>query len=46
LKGHGAAFVEMAYHFSEWFGPEKIEKTKVIFKELEEIAKSLGGSLT
>jgi len=43
---HNAAFAEAAYHFSQWFGPDKLEKTKATFKELEEIAASLGGSLT
>jgi len=37
---------ERAYEFSKWFGPEKIESSRKMFKEFEEIAKSLGGTLT
>lgn len=32
-------------HFSEWFAPEKIERTRKVFKEFEEIAKGLGGTI-
>jgi voltage-dependent potassium channel beta subunit len=38
-------FKEHAYGFSKWFGPEKIEGTKKMFKEFEEIATSLGGTV-
>jgi len=40
------AFKEFAFHFSQWFGPDKIEGTKAMFKEFEEIATSLGGTVT
>jgi len=33
------------YHWNEWFGPEKIEKTRAMFAEFEEIAKGLGGTV-
>jgi aryl-alcohol dehydrogenase-like predicted oxidoreductase len=33
------------YQYNEWFGPEKIDKTRAMFKEFEEIAKSLGGTI-
>jgi len=39
------AHVKDMLHFDEYFGPKNIEKTKVMFKELEETAKELGGSL-
>lgn len=32
-------------HFGEYFAPDKIEKTRKMFKEFEEIAKGLGGTL-
>jgi len=32
-------------HFDEWFAPEKIEGTRKMFKEFEEIAKGLGGTI-
>jgi len=32
-----------AHHYSEWYGPEKIKRTREMFKEFEEIAKNLGG---
>jgi len=31
-------------HFTGWFDKENIEKTRLIFKQYEEIAKELGGS--
>jgi len=34
-----------AMHFDEWFAPEKIEGTRKVFKEFEEIAKGLGGTI-
>jgi len=33
------------WHFDEWFAPEKIEGTRKMFKEFEEIAKGLGGTI-
>jgi len=33
------------FNYDKLFGPENIEKTRKMFKELEEIAASLGGSL-
>ena len=33
------------YNWDKWFGPEKTEKTKEMFKEFGEIAKSLGGTM-
>jgi len=45
IPPHHKGFAELAYHFTEWFGPENVEKTKGKFKELEAIAKELGGTL-
>lgn len=33
------------YNWNHWFGPERIEKTRAMFKEFNEIAKSLGATL-
>jgi voltage-dependent potassium channel beta subunit len=33
-------------HYYEYFAPEKLERTREIFKGFEEIAKSLGGNIT
>ncbi len=33
------------YNFNKWFGPQVIDKTRQTFKDLEEIAKSLGATL-
>jgi len=46
MKVINSHFADLAYHHTEWFGPLAIEKTKEKFKALEEIAASLGGSLT
>jgi voltage-dependent potassium channel beta subunit len=37
--------VKDLYGFDQWFGPEKVDKTRAMFKEFEEIAKSLGGTI-
>jgi len=39
-----ASFKEIT-HFSEYFGPDKIENTRKMFKEFEEIAKEFGGTI-
>jgi len=46
IQGMNPRLLDGYYHHSEWFGPEKIEKSRIVFKELEGIAKSLGGTLT
>jgi len=46
IQGMNPHTLDSFYHYSEWFGPEKIEKSRGVFKELEGIAKSLGGTLT